>query len=84
MLFPLTVRRYVAGDKFVPFGMKGFKLISDYLTDKKKNVFEKRRQLVVCDAEDKIVWLVNERVDDRCKVTNNTNSVLRLSFILNQ
>lgn len=84
VLFPLTVRRYVAGDKFVPFGMKGFKLISDYLTDKKKNVFEKRRQLVVCDAEDKIVWLVNERVDDRCKVTNDTNSVLRLSFILNQ
>lgn len=47
-------------------------------------MFEKRRQLVVCDAEDKIVWLVNERVDDRCKVTNDTKSVLRLSFILNQ
>lgn len=84
VVFPLTVRRYVAGDKFVPFGMKGFKLISDYLTDKKKNVFEKRRQLVVSDAEGKIVWLVNERVDDRCKVTNNTDSVLRLSFVLNQ
>lgn len=84
VLFPLTVRRYVAGDKFVPFGMKGFKLISDYLTDKKKNVFEKRRQLVVSDAEGKIVWLVNERVDDRCKVTNDTDSVLRLSFVLNQ
>lgn len=36
VLFPLTVRRYVAGDKFVPFGMKGLKLISDYLTDKKR------------------------------------------------
>ena len=49
--FPLTLRHIEQGDRFVPFGMNGMKLVSDYLTDRKKNVFEKRAQLVVTDAQ---------------------------------
>ena len=31
--FPLVLRRVKNGDKFVPFGMKGKKLVSDYLPE---------------------------------------------------
>lgn len=70
--FPLTVRRVENGDRFIPFGMKGSKLVSDYLTDRKKNVFEKQEQLVLLDADDNILWLVGERPDARCCITKNT------------
>ena len=55
--FPLTVRPAAPGDRFIPFGMKGSKLVSDYLTDAKLNLFDKRRQLIVTDARRRIVWL---------------------------
>jgi len=79
--FPLTVRRVMQGDRFTPFGMQGSKLISDYLTDHKKTLFEKRRQSVVLDASEKIIWLVNERPDNRFRITNNTQQVLRITLV---
>ena len=78
--FPLTLRHIEQGDRFVPFGMNGMKLVSDYLTDRKKNVFEKRAQLVVTDAQQRIVWLVGERTDNRFRITPHTKQALRLTI----
>ena len=78
--FPLTIRRVEKGDRFVPFGMKGSKLISDYLTDRKKNVFEKQSQLVLLDANDNVLWLVGERPDARCCITENTIKALVVRY----
>ena len=80
VLFPLSVRPVREGDRFRPFGMKGQKLVSDYLTDRKLNLLEKRLQLVVTDAEDSIIWLVGHRIDDRFRVTETTKKVLAISF----
>ncbi len=73
--YPITVRLAQEGDRFVPFGMTGQKLVSDYLTDCRKNLFEKERQLVVCSGE-RVAWLVGERGDDRFRIDGNTNRVL--------
>lgn len=78
--FPLTLRHIEQGDRFIPFGMNGMKLVSDYLTDRKKNVFEKRAQLVVTDAQQRIVWLVGERTDNRFRITPHTQQALRLTI----
>jgi len=78
--FPLTVRPVRDGDRFHPFGMTGSRLVSDYLTDRKVNLFDKRRQLVVTDASDTILWLVGRRTDHRFRITDDTSSMLRLSF----
>jgi tRNA(Ile)-lysidine synthase len=37
----LTLRKWQSGDKFIPFGMKGFKSVRNYLRDKKFSRFEK-------------------------------------------
>ena len=73
--YPITVRLVQEGDRFVPFGMTGQKLVSDYLTNCQKNLFEKERQLVVCSGEH-IAWLVNERSDNRFRIDDKTNHVL--------
>ena len=78
--FPLTVRTLRKGDRFVPFGMRGVKLVSDFLTDLKKNVFEKEKQLLVCSG-DKIAWVVGERSDERFRVTEHTRHVLSIRLL---
>ena len=78
--FPLTLRHIQPGDRFVPFGMTGTKLVSDYLTDRKKNIFEKRAQLVLTDAQQRILWLVGERTDNRFRITPHTQRALRLTL----
>jgi len=74
----LTLRRYQAGDRFKPLGMKGFKLVSDFLTDRKTDLFSKQEQLVVTNPAGDIVWVAGLRIDDRFKVTERTRNVLLL------
>ena len=80
VLFPLTVRRVEEGDWMQPYGMKGRKLLSDLMTDLKMTVFEKRRQLVIVDNQDIIVWAVGLRVADFVAVSGVTKEVLELAF----
>ena len=78
--FPLNVRRVEEGDWMVPYGMKGKKLLSNLMTDLKMNVFEKRRQLLVVDAQDIVVWAVGLRTDQRVAVSEATKEVLEISI----
>lgn len=74
----LILRLWHSGDRFVPFGMKRFKKVRDYLRDRKLSLFEKESQRVVSIGDD-IVWLVNERTDNRFRVTPDTRRVLKLT-----
>ena len=75
----LRCRRVTEGDRFKPFGMKGSKLVSDYLTDRKRSRLKKMKALAVCD-EQGIVWLVNERPSADHAVTPETQHVLLLEW----
>ena len=77
--FPLTVRQVASGDAFCPFGMEGRKLVSDFLTDRKISLLEKRRQLVVTAANGDIIWLVGQRTDHRYRITASTHQVLSIT-----
>ena len=77
---PLFLRRTGQGDSFLPFGMKGRKLVSDFLTDQKVNLFDKRSQLVLTDADDSILWVVGRRADNRYRLDSSTKRVLIATF----
>lgn len=77
---PLTLRSIRNGDRFAPYGMRGTKLVSDYLTDKKRTLIERQRQLVVCDASGKIVWLVDERPSSAGAVNESTKNIICLTW----
>jgi tRNA(Ile)-lysidine synthase len=74
--FPLTVRRVEEGDRMQPYGMRGTKLLSDLMTDCKLSLFDKRRQLVVVDAQGVLIWAVGLRVSQQVAVTDHTSEVL--------
>lgn len=73
----LTLRLWRNGDSFVPFGMRGRKLVSDFMTDCKMSLLEKRDQLVLCNGDD-IVWVVGRRIDNRYRVSKDTMQILFL------
>lgn len=79
--FPLTIRPVEIGDRFCPFGMDGHRLISDFLTDCKRSILDKRSQLVVTDCDGQIIWVVGLRSDNRFRVTEKTSKILRLTLI---
>lgn len=79
--FPLTLRCTQEGDRFVPLGMQGSQLVSDFLTNLKRNRFEKRDQMVLVDAADEIVWVVGLRINDRFKITPKTTDRLRIELL---
>ena len=74
---PLEIRKWKSGDTFIPYGMKGSKKVRDYLRDRKMSLFEKEEQLVVISGG-QIVWLVNERVDQRYSITDATRTILEI------
>lgn len=72
---PLIVRSVAEGDRFQPLGMRGTKLVSDYLTDRHRSRLDKLAALVVCDDRG-ILWLVGETIDQRAAVTQTTTEVV--------
>ncbi|WP_314314128.1 tRNA lysidine(34) synthetase TilS [Hoylesella marshii] len=82
--FPLFIRCTAEGDRFVPFGMKGSKLVSDFMTDRKMTRFEKREQLVVTDASGRIIWLVGQRIDNRYRISSETINTLLIRYMTDE
>ena len=79
--FPIKIRMTQSGDRFFPLGMNGSKLVSDYLTDIKKTLFEKQRQPVLLNGNGDILWVVGERPDHRYRITDDTVRVLIVEYI---
>lgn len=73
--FPLTVRTWKHGDSFIPLGMENRKKISDYLINRKISIIDKDRIRVI-ESDDKIIWVIGERIDDRYKITPDTKEAL--------
>ena len=76
---PLEIRLWQDGDWFIPFGMKGRKLISDFLTDCKVSQTEREHQLVVTYNQN-IIWVLGRRTDNRYRVTDRTTEQLILTI----
>ncbi len=77
LTFPLELRKWREGDRFVPIGMRGSKKLSDYFSDHKYTLFQKESAWLLCSGED-IVWLVGERMSEKYKVTHKTTQVLQI------
>ena len=79
--FPLTLRRVAEGDRFTPLGMRGTQLVSDFLTNLKRNRFEKRNQLVLLDATGTILWVLGLRINNHFKLTPQSSSCLQIEIL---
>ena len=78
--FPLRLRKWQAGDRFHPIGMKGSRLLSDFLKDLKLTTSQKENVSVLLTAGGEIAWVVGYRLDERFKVTDKTQSILKVGI----
>jgi len=78
--FPLNLRHWRQGDRFHPLGMHGSKLVSDFFNDLNFSAFKKKTTWIVTDANDKIVWIVGHRIDDRFKITEKTTTICEINI----
>lgn len=76
--FPLKIRSWCEGDSFQPLGMVGTKKISDFFIQKKVSLFEKNAIPILVNGNGEIIWVANFQIDDRYKITENTQKVLKL------
>jgi tRNA(Ile)-lysidine synthase len=77
--YPLVLRVWKSGDRFYPLGLQGSKKISDFLIDLKVPLPDKRH-IWILECQGKIAWVVNHRIDDRFKVTEETRKILIIDY----
>ena len=77
--FPLTVRKWQIGDYFYPHGLKGKKKLSKFFKDEKYSLIAKENQWLLCSGDD-IMWVIRKRTDNRFKVTEKTNQILKIQI----
>ncbi|PZX49186.1 tRNA lysidine(34) synthetase TilS [Algoriphagus chordae] len=77
LTFPLEIRTWQEGDRFIPLGMKNAKKISDFLIDLKVPVVKKHAVKVLL-SEGQIAWVIGFRIADWAKSTAATRKLLYL------
>ena len=78
--WPLLNRSWVATDYFYPLGLRKKKKLNHFLGSLKLSPAIKSKTTVLC-SDSKIAWVVGQRIDDRFKITPNTKSVVKITFL---
>lgn len=77
--YPLIVRNFRPGDRFIPLGMRGRKKVKEFFGDLKVP-FSIRRLVPILISGDHPIWICGYRIDDRVKVTHKTRRVLKATL----
>ena len=77
--YPLRIRNYRPGDRFIPLNMKGHKKVSDFFTDKKVPLHI-RKEIPLLTCSEGIIWIVGYQIDDRFKITDNSQTILKVEI----
>ncbi len=84
LTLPLYVRQWQPADRFWPLGAPGRQLVSDFFSDHKFDLEQKKRAGIICwqdgDGEH-IAGIAACRIDNRHKVTASTKRVVAIKFI---
>ncbi len=80
LTFPLTLRPWQPGDRFMPFGMNNFKKVSDFLIDQKISLLEKD-SVFVLESNNEIIWIVGYRIDNRFRITKESKHNCIIEFL---
>ena len=80
LIFPLVLRNFNHGDYFFPYGMNGSKKVGKFLKDNNIVELDKSSKPILVNGDDKIIWIVGMRLDDRFSVKNDSKSLLNIEY----
>ncbi|MEJ5963967.1 tRNA lysidine(34) synthetase TilS [Pedobacter immunditicola] len=75
LMYPLILRCWQDGDRFMPLGMAVFKKLSDYFIDEKVPLPLKAHIPILVNGNGEIIWVVGMRADNRYKVSAGSKKV---------
>jgi tRNA(Ile)-lysidine synthase len=78
--FPLRMRNFRPGDRFQPMGMQGTQKVKEFFIDHKIPKLE-RPKIPLLTSGEMIAWIVGYRINERVKVTEKTERVLRIEVV---
>jgi len=79
--FPLLLRKWQEGDVFYPLGMQGkTKKVSKLFKDEKLSLIAKENTWLLC-SDNKIVWIIGIRQDERFKIQTTTKTILQIALL---
>jgi len=73
--YPLVLRSWQEGDRFVPLGMSVSKKLSDYFIDEKVPLPLKAHIPILVNGNGEIIWIAGMRADNRYKVSASSKKV---------
>jgi tRNA(Ile)-lysidine synthase len=78
--FPLRIRNFRPGDRFRPLGVNGTQKLKDFFIDHKVPRFERPKIPLLISGE-MIAWVIGYRIDERVKVSEKTQRVLKVELV---
>lgn len=79
----IVVRNRRDGDTFKPLNSNGTKKLKEYFIDN-KIPREERNDFPLIAINKEIIWIIGNKTSDNYKVTDNTNSVLMITYAYNK
>jgi tRNA(Ile)-lysidine synthase len=80
IIFPLFVRKWEAGERFMPMGMNQLKKVGDFFTDLKITVAERDSAYIMYSGT-RPAWLIGYRIDERFRLRSFPTRALKLQII---
>lgn len=79
--FPINFHTIKAGEKFSPYGLKGNKKITDYLTDIKFENIYKNKVIALYNKDNQAISIIGLQIDNSVKISYKTKIILKLEII---